>query len=560
MSHPDVVTLSKLGSNGHYKNKINSELESKLEPNPLKPAILNFSILYHIPKKVFQLKKSMMCPVPMLYPHVLFAIMFSNFQQVFMDRVCGGRFVNISNFWKSMRGNPMYQNHPIRANPNHVDKCIPLTLHGDGTPVVGCGKSWSKSVTAFSWTSALASAQTRFVNFLTAIICTSILASKTAMDPFWNELVWILTWLAKGEWPDRDSKGNLFEPGSFEFHMREHYRFLANGFFAILFILKGDLDYVANTLGLEHYSRVPGNCALCKANKTNIPWTEFNESASWLATVWKDFRTWRVANPNHCKLFSLAGLGATSFFPDLMHCKYLGSDMYFYGSVLVYMIWYALPNSKDKNMENLWECIREYYKTHAVSCQFQNLQRSMFEACKKSTFPCLKGKAAEIKHLGAALLHAFKTMVVEDDSWKQRIRLALQASLDIDTIIDIHPSEYCLPPHVATQFLKHVRLYCGLITSLGQHFGKPSGHPPRLPPMFHYTVKFHYLMHIGLLAQFVNPRISWCFQGEDMMQVVRRIVQACSNGTTPQAVCHKVFRRYISGLNMDFRDCEMKAV
>ena len=32
--------------------------------------------------------------------------------------------------------------HPVRERTNFRTHCIPLSIHGDGTPVVGVGKAW----------------------------------------------------------------------------------------------------------------------------------------------------------------------------------------------------------------------------------------------------------------------------------------------------------------------------------------------------------------------------------------------------------------------------------
>ena len=37
---------------------------------------------------------------------------------------------------------------------------MPISLHGDGVPVTGVGRSWSKSYDALTWTSCVASGDT----------------------------------------------------------------------------------------------------------------------------------------------------------------------------------------------------------------------------------------------------------------------------------------------------------------------------------------------------------------------------------------------------------------
>ena len=40
---------------------------------------------------------------------------------------------------------PAYSDHPtLLANKDFTKKLVPLALHGDGTPVIGIGKIWSR--------------------------------------------------------------------------------------------------------------------------------------------------------------------------------------------------------------------------------------------------------------------------------------------------------------------------------------------------------------------------------------------------------------------------------
>ncbi len=48
--------------------------------------------------------------------------------------------------------------------------------------------------------------------------------------------------------------------------------------------------------------------------------------------------------------------------PDLMRCKHLGSDAYFYGSVLELPVKHILPNRAADNCEQYWQDITAEYK------------------------------------------------------------------------------------------------------------------------------------------------------------------------------------------------------
>jgi hypothetical protein len=43
--------------------------------------------------------------------------------------------------------------HYCQDIPDWESKAIPMKLYGDGTPIVGVGKSWSKSADSYTWSS-----------------------------------------------------------------------------------------------------------------------------------------------------------------------------------------------------------------------------------------------------------------------------------------------------------------------------------------------------------------------------------------------------------------------
>ena len=95
----------------------------------------------------------------------------------------------------------------------------------------------------------------------------------------------------------------------------------------------------------------------------------------------------------------------------------------------------------------------------------------------------------------------------------------------------------------AARFKDNVYKYVGAVSALGSFYH------PKGEWMFHYTIKYHYLLHLGLLAKEINPRISWCYQGEDMMAKAKTLVQSCSRGTAVGTLVGKVMEKYIIGLS-----------
>ena len=48
-----------------------------------------------------------------------------------------------------MEDNPQLKDHPVLYRKDWKRRAIPLVLHGDGVPLTGIGKSWSKLMDVF---------------------------------------------------------------------------------------------------------------------------------------------------------------------------------------------------------------------------------------------------------------------------------------------------------------------------------------------------------------------------------------------------------------------------
>ena len=111
---------------------------------------------------------------------------------------------------------------------------------------------------------------------------------------------------------------------------------LAGGWSAILFTLQGDMDYFASVLKLPNWQTKKKCCVLCQADAEGLnSWKNFGPSAPWVSTCWTP-QSWHLfPGKSPCKLFSdIPGASAVMCSLDFMHNKYLGVDMYIFGSCL----------------------------------------------------------------------------------------------------------------------------------------------------------------------------------------------------------------------------------
>ena len=63
-------------------------------------------------------------------------------------------------------------------------------------------------------------------------------------------------------------------------------------------------------------------------------------------------------------------------------------------------------------------------------------------------------------------------------------------------------------------------------------------------------MKYHYLVHIALLSDRLNPALGWCYGGESFLKHVKRMVGQAAHGTKLEKVGDKVIDAYLRGVHM----------
>ena len=536
-THPELKRLSTLGSNGKFKNHCHRDLVKMLRPPDLSLATSKFKLPMAVGRHSMQLDQHF------CLPHAMFAAMYENHPEYF--GICMGTETSCASFWKDMASHPHFREHPIHDRHDFQKHGVPISLHGDGVPVAGVGKSWSKSCDVYSWSSLLARGMNTLgcnlfiFSIFAPLICTGNLHDTYAT--FWRILCWSLHWL--GLWPDVDPWGNKYRKGSAEW--KKAKKPLASGFFGALWVIKGDLDWCGKILKLPQYNSL-SPCAFCPCNTTTMPWTDWRKDAAlWVRNIW-DNRLWAAAFPDCHPLFKLEGVGILALGADLMHIKHLGTDQYFLGSVLHLLVYSMMPGIAAANLEEVWRLCLEFFSQHRVTSRFANLKLSMFvnTVHPHVDYPKLKGKAAEMRSLGPALHHVWCNKMDGSILIHRQVELALRCCADIDTILDDNRDVVKLPPGAATKFQDNVFNFLSLLNAVATHF------TIKQVRLFNLTIKCHYLAHIGFHAEYINPRLCWCYAGEDLMNKVKVLTQSCLKGTHASKVSEKLLPKYMMGLHL----------
>jgi len=336
--------MAKMGRKGQAPSRINQELlqmGNRLDhPAFPKPGRVR------LPLKDKENPFFKMVEQGIFWPHEVFAWLYHESRPFFLRHICPSTDL-VQQFWRAMRGHPLLESHPMRSRTEPgkewYRKCVPLSLHGDGVPVTGVGRSWAKTMDIWSWTSCLVSTGTLLSNFLIIGLYSAMLSKVPGADTeqaFYTALAWSLLALYRGKWPSSD-----WENGTDFIDLAKAGKPLADNFFATLWNIRCDLDFKAASLRLPHFaSNEP--CTFCACNcfdgPRSVPWNDFRLGiAKWMDTMYSAAE-WFALFPQHNPLFDLPGVSHHAVTCDTMHCKHMGTDMWFLGSVLHYLCFHVL--------------------------------------------------------------------------------------------------------------------------------------------------------------------------------------------------------------------------
>ena len=139
---------------------------------------------------------------------------------------------------------------------------------------------------------------------------------------------------------------------------------------------------------------------------------------------------------------------------------------------------------------------------------------------KSDNFPALKGKAAEIRHAVGVLRKVFGDLCDRANKQHKQALFCLNAASTIEDLLDEFKEVFRLPAPAASTFEKTSFQFAQVQAALAAHYAEQN------MCLFHVTLKSHDFLHIALQAKYINPRIGWCYTGEDMMAKAKAIAQS----------------------------------
>jgi hypothetical protein len=236
---------------------------------------------------------------------------------------------------------------------------------------------------------------------------------------------------------------------------------------------------------------------------------------------------------------------------DYMHCKYLGSDQYFFGSIMWLLCFKILTGAPKENLALVVSQLKSEYEFINTAHRYGMITQGMFIS-KKSDQPKMKGRAAEVRHLGPALLRVFTHFVELHppglDSWKvlyETVVAALEANNQMETILENNPG-WRLEEPAYTEFKRASHGWACLFSDVSRQAAALE------LTLFDITIKLHYILHIAHFAKYVHPKLTWCFAGESFMKITKQLLASCTRANKSWNATLKAMDKYQKAIDLEF--------
>lgn len=551
-----LKSLASLGDWGKYSGNVAAELKRWLgEPSMPKPMTFSIPMLVKKPRSGLPIYQRQ--DLPIMLPHVTFAHIYTNHTNQFNFKFLGTPPIEnkLHDFWSVVvaRRDPRIVRHPMCAKPNWTHRAIPIAIHGDAVPVYGVGRPTTKSLDCFSWQSLLAFGQTMVVKMLMVAVfdqnkSKSEDGSLQTMDSVWSILCWSLAALFEGRYPSCDWNGTVYEPGTADAMLANTPLTTEDGYFCVLWSVKGDIDWFGKGLNLKkHNANEP--CDWCPATKLLGPdmWpTNFTATAPW-KTMLRSAGEWRIgAESKHILFEKLEYLSILNIEADELHVLHLGISQYFLGSVLFMLTFVLMPDPAAANLEAIWSFILSEYTKLPGCTQYTCLSLSSFVDTKKprTSYPRLKGRGSEVKNLVGPMLAVFKRFGA---TWEhaEHALSGLASLLQINEILDDYRGDAFLPINIALEFRTVMDKFLESYTHLGIA-ADASG-----ILCFSAVPKLHWAWHLAYRAYWLNPRRVACFLDEDFVKYMKQLASRCACSTQLHRVPIFLMEKYRYGVELD---------
>ena len=177
-----------------------------------------------------------------------------------------------------------------------------------------------------------------------------------------------------------------------------------------------------------------------------------------------------------------------------------------WGGALALLTHHHMTGSVSENLSAILEAIKAAYDDARVpnDLRYPTLRVTQYKSAKLGTLPKLKGTGVQCKGLAKVLPDVFAVFADLDDEYHRRVLEGLCLIRETNEILHEMRDAYRLPQNAADSLINKSFNIGRIVTELIRYY-----HPLGIP-IFHYTIKLHYTLHISLVARYTNPMMWDC--------------------------------------------------
>ena len=541
-SHPELIALAKCGDFGQHQGNVARDVQKTFVAEVSIAPATSVSVPAIDPKT----SQETQVEASFFLPHLMFwsLMAFYNTEATIMFALD-----KIEHFWANVvaNGDPKLVDHPILSVPDFMSRFIHLFVHGDGVEYHD-----RDSMMVYSWGALLSAGSSMDTSLLLAMwpkSCT-VKGARDFVGGTWHHILLWLAWsfnaLFDGRHPTKDPFGMQFPENSLMESLAGK-PLCASGHRCVLWAIEGDQDFFANTLKLPHWKN-PMPCWGCDCDTRDAEktWLSFKPGQQgWIAKAASQARATLLSQHPFFKIHGTTSLMVAQDALHILFCK--GVLSHLLGSVLHSMTWSQGPGRQaappSDRLASIFSRVQKLYVEFGTSTRLTNLRLSMFTSPDKphADYAFLNVKGSEAKHL----LKPLTVISLQDCKNTDFDRRRAACLVEMNHIVEIMDH--------ADIFLtaeEQSHLEAALLKFLGHYSWLNSFCVRENRYLFHMVIKFHMLHHLVLDAKYLNPRMYWCFKGEDYVGRISTLAHSVSMGVRSTMISQKATAKYRHWLHL----------
>ena len=139
------------------------------------------------------------------------------------------------------------------------------------------------------------------------------------------------------------------------------------------------------------------------------------------------------------------------------------------------------------------------------------------------------------------MVRVFSECMDTTDPRHRVVLLGLRATEKMERISHESRGSFRMTETESDAFRRSCLIYCQSITYLIGAY--TPGHA-----YFNWTPKSHLIMHYADCSQWIHPRLGSCYAGEELMGIVRRLVQGVARASKPLTASNTALHRWLHAM------------